>query len=78
MPDDVVPTPAKPTIFKAPGLPFGISITGTAFSEFKLISYAYAYEQATQTRLKRLAFPEAIPKIQLKDVVEKCVLNPRL
>jgi len=41
---------------------------GTVFSEFKLISYAFAYEQATRNRLKRLAFKEAIPKTQLKDV----------
>lgn len=44
---------------------------GTAFSEFELIKYAYAYEQATQTRLKQLAYPEAIPKTQLGDVIGK-------
>ncbi|KAI9450107.1 amidase signature enzyme [Lactarius psammicola] len=52
------------------GLPFGLSFLGTAFSEFKLVGYAFAYEQATHTRLKRLAFPEAIPKTQLVDVIE--------
>jgi len=78
MPDDIVATPANPVILNAPGLPFGISITGTAFSEFKLLSYAYAYEQATKIRLKRRAFPEAIPKTQLKSVVEKCIINTRL
>lgn len=55
----------------APGTPFGISFMGTAFSEFKLIGYAYAYEQATHNRLKRLAYAEAIPKTQLKDVIGK-------
>jgi amidase len=32
------------------GLPFGISFFGTAFSEPKLIKYAYAFEQATKVR----------------------------
>jgi len=32
------------------GLPFGISFFGAAFSEPKLIKYAYAFEQATRTR----------------------------
>jgi amidase len=68
-PDSVVPTPANPTIANAPGIPFGISFMGTAFSEFKLISYAFAYEQKTHNRLKRLAFSAAIPKTQLKDVI---------
>ena len=44
---------------------------GTAFSEFKLISYAFAYEQATHNRLKQLAMPNAIPKTQLVDVIGK-------
>lgn len=42
---------------------------GTAFSEFQLISFAFAYEQATHNRLKQLAFAEAIPKTQLQDIV---------
>ena len=52
-------------------MPFGLSFMGTAFSEFKLISFAFAYEQATHTRLKQLALPVAIPKTQLKDIVGK-------
>ncbi|KAF8528712.1 amidase signature domain-containing protein [Gautieria morchelliformis] len=68
-PDSVVPTPANPVIANAPGIPFGISFMGTAFSEFKLISYAFAYEQKTHNRLKRLAFPAAIPKTQLEDIL---------
>lgn len=32
------------------GLPFGISFFGTAYSEPKLIKYAYAFEQATKVR----------------------------
>ena len=59
------------TVYPAPGVPFGLSFLGTAFSEFDLVSFAYAYEQKTQTRLARKAFLEAIPKTQLKDVIRK-------
>ena len=52
-------------------MPFGIAFVGTAFSEFKLITFAFSYEQATHNRLKVLAFPEAIPKTQLVDIVGK-------
>ncbi|KAF7365550.1 Amidase domain-containing protein [Mycena venus] len=55
----------------APGLPFGLIFVGTAFSESKLLALAYAYEQATQTRLKRKAYNKATPKTQLVDVVGK-------
>ncbi|KAI0786931.1 amidase signature enzyme [Abortiporus biennis] len=64
-------SPAQPTRSMGPNMPFGISFMGTAFSEFQLISFAFAYEQATHTRLKQLAFPDAIPKTQLKDVIGK-------
>lgn len=70
-PDNVTVSPANPTIANAPGIPFGISFMGTAFSEFKLVGFAFAYEQATHNRLKRLAFPAAIPTTQLKDIVGK-------
>ena len=33
------------------GLPVGLSIFGTAWSEGKLIEIAYAFEQATQARI---------------------------
>ncbi|CAL1709306.1 unnamed protein product [Somion occarium] len=59
------------TVYPAPGVPFGLSFLGTAFSEMELISFAFAYEQKTQTRLKRRAFLEAIPKTQLIDVIGK-------
>jgi amidase len=49
-------------------MPFGLSFLGTAFSDFDLISFGFAYEQETQTRLAKKAFPAAIPKTQLKDV----------
>lgn len=67
-PDTPLP-PAEPTRKSGPNMPFGLAFLGTAFSEFKLISFAYAYEQATHTRLKVYAFPGAIPKTQLADVI---------
>ena len=50
-------------------MPFGIAFVGTAFSEFALVSFAFAYEQATHARLKVRAYPEAIPRTQLEDIV---------
>ena len=71
-PDNVTIEKTGPfTVYPAPGVPFGLSFLGTAFSEFKLIGIAYAYEQATKTRLARKAFPEAIPRTQLRDIVGK-------
>jgi len=55
--------------YRANGVPFGLSFLGTAFSEFDLVGFAFAYEQRTQTRLARKAFAAAVPKTQLKDIV---------
>jgi amidase len=41
------------------GLPFGISFFGSAFSEPKLIKYAYAFEQATKVRKAPRFLPTA-------------------
>ncbi|KAI8988997.1 amidase signature enzyme [Trametes punicea] len=71
LPPNTPLSPAKPTRESGPNMPFGLAFLGTAFSEFKLISLAFAYEQATHTRLRVRAFPEAIPKTQLADVVGK-------
>lgn len=70
-PDDVEVLPATPSPLhsQAPGIPFGIAFMGTAYSEFKLISYAYAFEQATHVRLQRKAYNDAIPKTQLASVM---------
>jgi amidase len=43
------PTPFPPG-FNAKPSPFGVTFSGPAFSEPKLIGYAYAYEQATHRR----------------------------
>lgn len=58
------------TVFPAPGVPFGLSFLGTAFSDFDLIGFGYAYEQSTGTRLGRKAFPAAIPTTQLYDILK--------
>ncbi|KAF9242305.1 amidase signature domain-containing protein [Melanogaster broomeanus] len=70
--DTFEPTPNPPTPLhtEAPGMPFGLCFMGTAYSEYQLIGFAYAFEQATQVRMNgRKAFAEAIPKTQLKDVM---------
>lgn len=69
LPPDTPLPPANPTRKSGPNMPFGLAFLGTVFSEFKLISFAYAYEQAIHTRLKVRAFPAAIPKTQLADVI---------
>ncbi|EIW53226.1 amidase signature enzyme [Trametes versicolor FP-101664 SS1] len=71
LPPNTTLAPAQPTRSSGPNQPFGIAFMGTAFSEFHLISFAFAYEQSTHNRLKQLAFPEAIPKTQLADIVGK-------
>ena len=55
-PEDVKVGRAGPqTVWPAPGGPFGLCFIGTAWSEFDLIGFAYAYEQETKTRLARKA-----------------------
>jgi amidase len=51
------PTPPFPDGFNAKPAPFGVSFTGTACSEPRLIGLAYAFEQTTKKR----AAPEATP-----------------
>jgi amidase len=45
------PTPAFPDAFDAKMAPFGVSFTGMACSEPRLIALAYAFEQATKRRV---------------------------
>ena len=69
-PDNVTIGKAGPlTVYPAPGVPFGLCFFGTAFSDFDLIGFGFAYEQKTLTRLGRKAFAAAIPKTQLQDIV---------
>jgi amidase len=44
------PAIAMPAGFTADGLPVGVELLGRAFDDAKLVSYAYAYEQATHHR----------------------------
>ena len=45
------PTPAFPDGFEAKPAPYGVSFTGMACSEPRLIALAYAFEQATKRRV---------------------------
>ena len=51
------PTPPFPAGFDARAAPYGVSFTGTACSEPRLIALAYAFEQATRRRLAPPLFP---------------------
>jgi len=51
------PTPAFPPGFDAKPTPYGVSFTGMACSEPKLIELAYAFEQATKKRVPPPLFP---------------------
>ena len=51
------PTPPFPDGFNAKPAPFGVSFTGMACSEPKLIALAYAFEQATKRRVPPPAAP---------------------
>jgi amidase len=51
------PTPPFPDGFNPKPSPFGVSFTGMACSEPKLIELAYAFEQATKKRLAPPLFP---------------------
>ena len=51
------PAPAFPEGFDARPAPFGVSFTGRACSEPRLIALAYAFEQATRRRVPPPLFP---------------------
>jgi amidase len=51
------PTPPFPDGFDAKPAPFGVSFTGTACSEPRLIELAYAFERATKRRIAPPSFP---------------------
>jgi amidase len=68
LPDSTTPTRMNEhSLFSvAPGLPFGLVLLGTKWSERMLLGCAYSYEQATKVRWKRRAFGEAIPRTQIQ------------
>jgi len=51
------PTPPFPAGFEAKPMPYGISFSGLACSEPRLIELAYAFEQATKKRMPPRAMP---------------------
>jgi len=51
VPFGMVPNTSAPAGFDARPAPFGVSFTGTACSEGRLIELAYAFEQATRRRI---------------------------
>jgi len=51
------PTPPFPAGFNAKPAPFGVSFTGMACSEPRLLALAYAFEQATKRRVPPAAAP---------------------
>jgi amidase len=51
------PTPSFPEGFDAKPAPFGVSFTGMACSEPRLIELAYAFEQATKRRVPPASVP---------------------
>ena len=42
------------------GLPVGLSFVGPKWSEATLLSYAYAYEQASKKRIPPTAYKQAV------------------
>ncbi|HZP47517.1 MAG TPA: amidase family protein [Vicinamibacterales bacterium] len=51
------PTPPFPAGFNALPAPYGVTFSGPAFSEAKLIGFAYAFEQATHHRVAPASAP---------------------
>jgi amidase len=51
------PTPPFPQGFDARPAPFGVSFTGTACSEPRLLGMAFAFEQATKRRVPPSSAP---------------------
>lgn len=60
--------PKKTMVSVAPNIPFGISFVGRRWSEEKLISLAYAFEQRTMVR--RQMKPYIRPTFELSDQLE--------
>jgi amidase len=60
VPFGLVPNNAPPTFppdFDAKPMPFGVSFTGTACTEPRLLELAFSFEQATRRRIPPPATP---------------------
>jgi len=55
-----LPALGVPAGFTDDGLPIGMDLLGTPFSEAKLLAYAYAYEQATHPRRPPFSTPPLV------------------
>jgi amidase len=64
---NVPPAPAFPDGFNPKDAPYGVTFSGPAFSEARLIGFAYAYEQATKHRVA----PESTPPLASDTVRRK-------
>ena len=64
-----VTTNARGLVQQGPNVPFGLSFLGGLFTEEKLISLAYAFEQKTLVR-KKGPKPYIVPNIELSDFVD--------
>jgi amidase len=64
---NVPPAPAFPDGFNPKDAPYGVTFSGPAFSEARLIGLAYAYEQATKHRVA----PESAPPLASDTVHRK-------
>ncbi|ATC64765.1 amidase [Nibricoccus aquaticus] len=56
------PAISLPSGYAGEGLPLGLQIVGRAWSDGKIVSYAYAYEQATHYRRPPASVPPLSPK----------------
>lgn len=64
----------KTTVSVAPNIPFGIAFVGRKWSEEKLISFAYAFEQ--RTMIRRQMKPYIRPTFELSDQLEPTEETP--
>ncbi|EJU02492.1 amidase signature enzyme [Dacryopinax primogenitus] len=69
LPEDTEPTKVLP-LRRAANFPFGLIMVGLPWTEAKLFSYAKAIEEVTQVRKAGKPFEAAIPRTNLKNVVE--------
>jgi amidase len=64
---NVAPGVAFPTRFNPKAAPYGVTFSGRAFSEPRLIGLAYAFEQATHHRRP----PDSMPPLPTDNVTRR-------